>query len=132
VDSFAQVTDALVDTKGEVSLPRFEIETKADLADLLAGLGMPDAFDIDLADFSGMTTQEPLYIAHVIHQANISVDEKGTEAVAATAVVMQAGSAPTEPFDIRFDRPFLFALRDLETGAILFLGQVVDPTAGTN
>ncbi len=128
-DAFAQVTSALAEAKGEVDLPRFDIETKTDLANLLAGLGMRDAFDGDLADFSGMTTQEALYIARVIHQANISVDEKGTEAAAATAVVMEAGAAPTEPFNIRFDRPFLFALRDLETGAILFLGQVVDPTA---
>jgi Serine protease inhibitor len=128
-ESFAQVTAALAASKGEVSLPRFDIETKTDLAELLAGMGMPAAFDPNVADFSGMTTQEPLYIARVIHQANISVDEKGTEAAAATAVGMEAGAAPSEPFNIRFDRPFIFALRDLETGAVLFMGQIVDPTA---
>jgi serpin B len=128
-DSFAQVTEALIQAKGEIDLPRFDIETKTDLADLLAGMGMPAAFDANLADFSGMTTQEQLYIGRVIHQANISVDEKGTEAAAATAVVMQASAAPADPFHITFDRPFIFALRDLETGAVLFLGQVTDPTA---
>jgi serpin B len=127
-DAFALVTGALAEAEGQVALPRFDIETKAELADLLAGMGMTAAFDPSLADFSGMTTQEPLYISRVIHQANISVDEKGTEAAAATAVVMRAGAAPSEPFNIRFDRPFLFALRDTETGVVLFLGQVVDPS----
>ncbi|MEP7379629.1 MAG: serpin family protein [Chloroflexota bacterium] len=126
--SFAQVTNSLVESKGEVDLPRFDFETKADLADLLAGLGMPLAFDPDRADFSGMTTQAKLYITAVIHQANISVDEKGTEAAAATAVVMGDTSAPVEKFQLTLDHPFLFALRDLETGAVLFLGQVVDPS----
>jgi serpin B len=91
-------------------------------------MGMPAAFDPAQADFSGMTTQEPLYISHVIHQANISVDEKGTEAAAATAVSVDASAMPAQPFDIHFDRPFIFAIRDLDTGAILFLGQVTDPT----
>ena len=130
-DAFAEVTDSLA-TAGEVELtmPRFSTETKADLATVLAGLGMPLAFDPLRADFTGMTTQEPLFIKNVIHQANVSVDEQGTEASAATGVVVEAGAAPEGPFVIRLDRPFVFALRDLETGAILFLGQMVDPTAG--
>jgi serpin B len=127
-DAFALVTGSLVGSKGEVDLPRFDFETKADLTELLTGLGMPDAFNPEVADFSGMTAQEELWIDKVIHQANISVNEKGTEAAAATAVIMTAGVV-TEPFDIRFDRPFVFALRDLDTGAVLFLGQVVDPSA---
>jgi serpin B len=126
--AFAAVTSALAGNEGQVVLPRFDFETKTDLADLLAGMGMPAAFDANQADFSGMTTQEPLYISRVIHQANISVDEKGTEAAAATAVGMSAGAAPAEPFNISFDRPFIFALRDLDTGAVLFLGQVTDPS----
>ena len=70
-----------------------------------------------------------LLIDDVIHQANIDVDEKGTEAAAATAVVMRAGSAPAdEPVTMRVDRPFLFALRDVPTGAVLFLGRVTDPS----
>ncbi len=128
-DSFAQVTAALSSREVELTMPRFAAETKASLASVLEELGMPLAFDPDQADFSGMTTQEPLYISDVIHQANITVDEKGTEAAAATAVVMEAGAAPTEPVHMNVDRPFIFALRDLQTGAILFLGQIVDPAA---
>ena len=86
------------------------------------------AFD-ERADFSGITTAEQLQISDVIHQANIDVDEKGTEAAAATAVVMRAGAAPAEPVTIRADRPFHFALRDVPTGAILFLGRVADPSS---
>ena len=82
------------------------------------------------ADFSGMTAEEALYISAVVHQANIDVDEKGTEAAAATAVVMRATSAPNDRVELRVDRPFLFALRDVPTGTVLFLGQVVDPSAG--
>jgi serpin B len=90
---------------------------------------MADAFDPNRADFSGMTTQERLYVSIVIHQANIDVDEKGTTASAATAVVMDASSAPLDHVTLNVDRPFLFALRDVTTGAIVFLGQVTDPGA---
>jgi Serine protease inhibitor len=90
-------------------------------------MGMPLAFDPNAADFSGMTTEERLYISAVIHQANIDVDEKGTTAAAATAVVMRAGAAPGSPVTLKVDRPFLFALRDVKTGAVLFLGRVVEP-----
>src|SRR5207247_7759956 len=122
------LTAALGPHEVELTLPRFGIETKTDLAALLGELGMPLAFDPARADFSGMTTQEQLFIAHVVHQANISVDEKGTEAAAATGVVMQTTAAPAEPIQLRVDHPFLFALRDVPTGAILFLGRVLDPS----
>jgi serpin B len=93
-------------------------------------MGMPLAFDFGKADFSGMTTQEPLFISKVLHQANISVDENGTEASAATVVVMDAGSAaPQHVVSMHVDRPFVFAMRDTSTGAILFLGRVSDPSA---
>ncbi len=128
-DSFAQLTAALSTNEVILTMPRFSAETKADLADLLSAMGMPLAFDPYQADFSGMTTQDQLFITHVIHQANISVDEKGTEAAAATAVTMDAAAAPAEPVHMNVDRPFLFALRDTQTGAILFLGQVVNPSA---
>jgi serpin B len=123
-----EITNALADQEVDVALPRFSFETKADLAQVLADLGMPTVFELGAADFSGMTTQEPLFISNVIHEANISVDEQGTEASAATAVVIMAGAAPAGPPQVHLDRPFLFALRDLNTGAVLFLGQVVDPT----
>ncbi len=122
------ITGSLAETEVHLVFPSFSIETKAGLADVLAALGMPTAFDPDRADFSGITTAEKLRIADVIHQANIDVDEKGTEAAAATAVVLEAVGMPLEPVTVRADRPFLFALRDLPTGAILFLGRVGDPS----
>ena len=92
-------------------------------------MGMPAAFEAPQADFSGITAQERLFISAVVHQANISVDEKGTEAAAATAVVMAASAAPANPVVLKVDRPFLFALRDVPTGAIVFLGRIDDPSA---
>jgi serpin B len=123
---FAAFTQRQVD----LSLPRFDIETSIDLAEVLAGMGMTTAFT-DSADFSGMTTAERLMIGGVIHQANITVDETGTEAAAATAVVMVAtgAPAPTEPVTFTVDRPFTFWLRETSTGAIVFIGRVNDPGA---
>jgi serpin B len=109
-------------------MPKFSFRSKAQLKGALSEMGMPLAFT-DRADFSGMTKQEPLEIADVIHQAFIAVDEKGTEAAAATGAVMRATSAPLRPIELRIDRPFLFLIQDDETGAILFMGRVADPRA---
>lgn len=117
-------------------MPKFSIETRASLAALLVALGMPTAFDPAAADLTGL--HEPVaaddrpFISAVIHQANIDVDEKGTEAAAATAVGVDTGGGPMplEQITFRLDRPFLFLLRDVETGAILFMGRVVDPSIG--
>lgn len=98
------------------------------LVPALRELGMTSAFVPLTADFSGMTKEEDLFISDVLHQAFIAVDEKGTEAAAATAVVMEATSAPSLNVELRVDRPFLFAISDDETGTILFLGRVLDPT----
>ena len=112
----------------DLTLPKFQFRTQADLKDALVGLGMKSAFGLD-ADFSGMTKQEDLFISDVIHEAYIAVDEEGTEAAAATAVIMRASAMPMQPVQLTVDRPFIFALRDLETGALLFFGRVTDPTA---
>jgi len=128
-DVLAQITGSLETQQVELTLPKFDIETKTDLAKVLGSMGMADAFDPDNADFSGITTQERLSISNVIHQANITIDEKGTEAAAATAVVMRVTAAPASPVSLTVDHPFLFALRDGATGAVLFLGRVDDPTA---
>ena len=116
----------------ELYLPRFGVDTRAGLNDPLAALGMPIAFDPMRADFSGMTTADRLYIAFVVHQANIDVDEKGTEAAAATVVGMDVGGctgpSPLTTRTLRLDHPFMFLLRDVETGAILFMGRVTDPS----
>jgi len=129
VDTLGAITAALTGTQVALALPRFGIETQAELAPILAALGMPSAFD-DRADFSGITAAQRLVISAVIHDANLEVDEKGTEAAAATAVVMGPTSLPAQAVQLRVDRPFLFALRDLPTGAILFLGRVGDPSMG--
>ncbi|WP_437816095.1 serpin family protein [Sorangium sp. So ce1078] len=109
-----------------MTLPRFKIESTLDLVPPLTELGMPIAFS-GLADFSGMNGQGGLYISDVLHKAFVSVNEAGTEAAAATAVVIGETSAP-EPATIHFDRPFLFFIRDHATGAILFAGRVANPS----
>jgi serpin B len=124
------ITGALDPSTVYLRLPRFAAQTSTDVGELLTAMGMPTAFT-SAADFTGITTEEPLQIGAVIHQANIDVSEKGTEAAAATAVEMVAGSAPAEPVELQVDHPFLFALRDLETGAVLFLGRVADPSAAS-
>ena len=91
-------------------------------------MGMPIAFDPVEADFSGMTDVEQLFITDAIHKAFVAVDEEGTEAAAATAVVSGATSMPGEPLAVTVDRPFVFLIRDIPTGTILFLGRVVDPS----
>jgi serpin B len=111
-----------------LSLPKFKIEgSSVSLKTALAARGMTDAFTPGVADFSGMTTAESLSISDVIHQAFVSVDEAGTEAAAATAVIMTGSAAPTKVVDVTFDRPFVFFVRDDATGAVLFLGRVTSP-----
>ena len=110
-----------------VYLPKFKFEARYGLGGLLAKMGMPDAFDLPPADFSGMTGGKDLYISKVIHQAFIEVNEEGSEAAAATAVVMNTKSvAPPIP-EFKADRPFVFLIRHKPTGAILFMGRVVNP-----
>ncbi len=112
-----------------VFIPRFKFETKYFMADTLKEMGMPTAFS-DSADFSGMTGKQDLFISAVIHQAFVEVNEEGTEAAAATAVVMELKSiAEPEPIPIfRADHPFVFMIQEKETGSILFMGRVSDPS----
>ncbi|MGE5073931.1 MAG: serpin family protein [Anaerolineae bacterium] len=112
----------------ELSMPKFTFRSSLELGDRLAAMGMADAFNADAADFSGMTGKRDLYISKVLHQAFIAVDEKGTEAAAATAVIMRTTSALVGPQKLVIDRPFIFVIRDLESGQILFMGRVLDPT----
>src|SRR3989344_3852057 len=109
-----------------ISLPKFEFDTKYFMRDVLSALGMPTAFS-ESADFSGMTGKKDLFISFVIHQAYVKVDEKGTEAAAATAVGMELTAVmPRNVF--RADHPFIFLIQDEGTGNILFFGRMVDPT----
>lgn len=119
--------DALVSKEGTIKLPRFKMEYEAELSTALSALGMGIAFDRNRADFSGMATiRERICISAVRHKAFVEVNEEGTEAAAATAVVMMRVTAvmPTERFMMVCDRPFLFAVCDDETGMVLFLGSV--------
>ncbi|MEZ4505356.1 MAG: serpin family protein [Thermomicrobiales bacterium] len=115
-----------------LSMPKFEFDYSTSLAITLQAMGMTDAFNSSLADFSGMQeagSTEPLWIGDVLHKAFISVDEEGTEAAAATAVLMVGAAAPTDPpLEVNIDRPFIFLIRDMQTGTILFIGRVMDPS----
>jgi len=108
-----------------LTMPRFEYEAEFELGEMLAEMGMPTAFS-EGADFTGMTTETGLFISEVVHKAWVAVDEKGTEAAAATAVIMVGSAMPMEPVEMTVDRPFLFAIRHRTTGALLFVGQVVE------
>lgn len=111
-----------------LALPRFEVESTASLAQPLRDLGLADAFALATADFSGITTAEPMCIGDVVHRANITVDEQGTEAAAATAMAMAGSGMPIDPpVELRVDRPFAFAVRDVGSGTVLFLGHVGNP-----
>jgi serpin B len=120
----AQMKETKLDS---IYLPKFEFETKYKLNGNLGALGMPTAFDSKNADFSGMTGGKDLFISLVIHQAYVKVDEKGTEAAAATAVVMEL-TAVMPRYVFRADHPFIFIIQEKDTGNILFLGRVADPT----
>jgi len=111
--------------KVDIYIPKFKFETKYFMVKTLEEMGMPTAFSMD-ADFSGMDGTTDLFIANVIHQAFVDVNEEGTEAAAATGVVMELKAAMPTVF--RADHPFIFMIQERETGNILFLGRVVDPT----
>ncbi len=115
-------------TDVNVFLPRFKVEsTFASLKRQLVALGLTDAFDARRADFSGISEQ-PLYISDVVHKAFVDVNEEGTEAAAATGVMMRATSIGAPPKTFRADRPFVFLIRENESGKILFAGRVADPS----
>ena len=118
-----QITDI------RLSLPKFQTTFKINLGSTLSQMGMPLAFSSTNADFSGMTGKRNLCISEVIHQAFINVDEKGTEAAAATAVIMKAMSArPSSDLkEFNADHPFLFIIKDNTTGTILFMGNIMNP-----
>jgi serpin B len=124
-DTWAGWLDALGPSEVSIGLPKLEMEYSTDLVPVLADLGMPSAFGGD-ADFTGIAnSEEHLYISGVFHKAFVKIDESGTEAAAATGVVVTTDSA-SEP--IYADHPFLFVIEDDLTGAILFVGRVTDPS----
>jgi len=122
----SELRKSLYKQRVDVYLPKFKFETKYFMKDTLIEMGMPTAFSMG-ADFSGMTGNNDLYIDKVIHQAFVEVNEEGTEAAAATAVVMRLKSMPPRMNIFNADHPFIFAIQDRATGNILFLGRVSEP-----
>lgn len=111
----------------DLALPRWTVRSESDLKPALAALGLPLVFGPG-ADFGGMTTDERLHASAAVQQAFVAVDEEGVEAAAATGLVMARLSAPVEHVTVTVDRPFLYVLRDTESGTPLFIGRVLDPT----
>ena len=110
-----------------VALPKFKVTSEFSLAEVLKSMGMTDVFDEDRADLSGMSGKKDLFITAVLHKAFVEVNEEGTEAAAATGVVVGLTSAPPSQPIFRADHPFLFMIRDLRSNSILFMGRVMDP-----
>ncbi len=125
-----QWKENMQETKVIVVFPKFKMETNYDLINPLIELGMPTPFDENVRDnFKNITDEDYLYISQAIHKAFVDVNEEGTEAAAATAVVIMRESAgPSYPV-FHADHPFVFMIQDNETGSILFVGKVADPTA---
>jgi serpin B len=119
-------TSALRKQTVEVYLPKFTMTSQFSLKDTLRLMGMTAAFDPEDADFSGMTGNKELYLSAVVHKAFVDVNEEGTEAAAATGVIVETTSVRITP-TFRADHPFLFLIRDNTTGSILFLGRLVTP-----
>jgi serpin B len=122
----SDIISGLQNAEVALTMPRFEFDSEFSLKDTLADMGMRDAFSDD-ADFSGMTGKRELLISKVVHKAFVAVDEAGTEAAAATAVIMDATAMPAQPVEVAIDHPFIFLIRDIETGAVLFVGRVLNP-----
>jgi serpin B len=115
----------------QVALPKFKMRAEFELSKVLGSMGMPLAFG-PKADFSGISSEEKVAIDDVIHQAYVDVNEEGTEAAAATAVTMRALAVhnPEPPVVFRADHPFTFMIRDTRSGAVLFMGKVMNPAEG--
>ena len=117
-----------------IHMPKFKMELGVSLKQTLSAMGMPSAFAPGTADFTGISDREELFIGAVVHKAFIDVNEKGTEAAAATGIAFGKGAKPPRkliPFTptFRADRPFIYLIRDRESGAILFLGRMINPEA---
>ncbi len=121
------IVDGLTSREVALTMPKFGFETSMSLKQNLTALGMGNAFT-DSADFSGMDGARDLRIQDVIHKAYVAVDEDGTEAAAASAVIVGTTALPSDTAEMKVDRPFLFLIRDNPTGTVLFLGRVSDPS----
>lgn len=128
VEKVNEILSGMQATEVALTLPKFKFESDFSLSDILIDMGMPSAFGVgDGADFSGMDGTLNLLISEVVHKAFVSVDEEGTEAAAATAVIIAEMSAIADATEMRIDRPFIFMIRDTGTNSLLFLGRVMNP-----
>ena len=130
-DNWDQWMNGFQEYPVQVHLPKFKFEYKKSLKEILIQMGMGVAFDPLESDFSGINPdRDDLHISEVKHKTFIEVDEKGTEAAAVTSVTMNATSAdPAGPVVVKFDRPFVFAIREVTTGTVVFAGKVVKPSS---
>jgi serine protease inhibitor len=128
-DKYEQWMKSFRSNPGDVKIPRFKMEYESSLNKMLVALGMGTAFDESKADFTGMREKRDVYISEVKHKAIVDINEEGTEAAAATSVGIRTTSMrpPQERFTFIADHPFLMIIRDESTGAILFMGTLIDP-----
>jgi serpin B len=130
-DDLADCMDALVRQQVEIYVPKFKMTSEFNLSKPLKAMGMKRAFSAELADFSGITGARDFFIWAVVHKAFVEVNEEGTEAAAATGLVFGVTAVKPDEETIpvfRADHPFLFLIRDNESGSILFMGRVMNPT----
>jgi serpin B len=120
------IIDNLTNTRVALTMPKFKFESEFGLKETLMAMGMKEPF-LDSADFSGMSQESDLHIDDVVHKAFVSVDEAGTEAAAATGVIVGTTAMPLDQVNVTLDHPFVFLIRDIQTGAILFIGRVMNP-----
>ncbi|MCS6835493.1 MAG: serpin family protein [Anaerolineae bacterium] len=131
-DDVDAILNAMRVRQVNLGLPRFRVEGEFSLRDALQALGIVSAFDPEQADFSGMRADaaRDLFISAALHKSYIDVNEEGTEAAAATGIIMGVTSAmPDQPIDLTIDRPFVFLIRDRQSGAVLFMGRVLNPAS---
>lgn len=128
VENLSGWVASLADRNVQVSLPKFRAESEFSLSRQLSAMGMPSAFTNE-ADFSGIEPNRGLKVSDVFHKAFVDVSEQGTEAAAATGIGMRASAImrPQQPVIFRADHPFLFLIRDTQTGLVLFIGRLMNP-----
>ncbi len=113
----------------EAVIPLFELDASFDLAEIMKNLGVLSAFDPGKSDLSGISDDKDLFITDAVHKAYVSVTEEGTEAAAATGITIGVTSAPPAPKSFIAEHPFIFLIRDMKTGSLLFMGRVLDPAS---
>jgi serpin B len=124
-DKISGIIGGLKNNFMSLNMPKFSFDSSFSLKSALSALGMPVAFSDTEADFSGITGNTDLHISDVVHKAFVAVDEEGTEAAAATGVVVGIAAMPQTTLTI--DQPFIFLIRDIQTGTIIFVGRVLNP-----